>query len=218
MGSMKNRIGIYWQTPRIYRVPCTLVKPGKNVITVMVIDVFGAGGLWGGREPEMSLQPIKADAEKIDLSGNWRYFVEPGIKIPALPHNPFRLQNNPGVLFNVMINPLLKFPITGVIWYQGESNAGRAYQYQRLFPALIQDWRIRWQQGDFPFYFVQLAWFPLGCVTRRHPAITRWATIWQGKYFTQFFYDDACEHENLQGKRFFNGSKKSLRLRVKCLL
>ncbi len=67
--------------------------------------------------------------------------------------------NQPGagsVLFNAMIQPLLKFPVKGAIWYQGESNSGRAAEYRTLFPAMIADWRARWGQ-EFPFYCVQLA-------------------------------------------------------------
>ena len=64
-----------------------------------------------------------------------------------------------GYLFNAMINPLLPYGIKGAIWYQGESNAGRAYQYRTLFPLMIQTWREVWGQGDFPFLFVQLANF-----------------------------------------------------------
>lgn len=71
------------------------------------------------------------------------------------PGNP----NQPAVLYNQMINPLIPFSIRGAIWYQGESNVGRAEQYAKLFPAMIQDWRNRWEQGDFPFLFVQLAPF-----------------------------------------------------------
>ena len=63
----------------------------------------------------------------------------------------------PTLLFNGMINPIVPFGIKGVIWYQGESNASRAKQYQRVFPNLINDWRAQWNQGDFPFLFVQLA-------------------------------------------------------------
>ncbi|MCL2624131.1 MAG: sialate O-acetylesterase, partial [Planctomycetaceae bacterium] len=64
-----------------------------------------------------------------------------------------------GYLFNAMINPLLPYGIKGAIWYQGETNVGRAYQYRTLFPLMIQTWREVWGQGDFPFYFVQLANF-----------------------------------------------------------
>ena len=64
-----------------------------------------------------------------------------------------------GYLFNAMINPLLPYGIKGAIWYQGETNAGRAYQYRTLFPLMIQTWREAWGQGNFPFYFVQLANF-----------------------------------------------------------
>ena len=58
-----------------------------------------------------------------------------------------------------MINPILNNGIAGVLWYQGESNAGRAYQYRTAFPLMINDWRKHWKQGEFPFYFVQLASF-----------------------------------------------------------
>ncbi|MBC9914191.1 sialate O-acetylesterase [Chitinophaga varians] len=65
----------------------------------------------------------------------------------------------PACLFNAMIHPLLPYGIKGAIWYQGESNAGRAYQYRQSFPLMITDWRNQWRQGDFPFYFVQLSSF-----------------------------------------------------------
>lgn len=65
----------------------------------------------------------------------------------------------PTLLFNGMINPIIPFSIQGAIWYQGETNVGRAYQYRKAFPLMIQDWRQRFGQGDFPFYFVQLASF-----------------------------------------------------------
>jgi sialate O-acetylesterase len=64
----------------------------------------------------------------------------------------------PASLYNAMIHPLLPFAIKGAIWYQGESNAGRAFEYRTLFPTMIQDWRKRWG-SDFPFYCVQLAPF-----------------------------------------------------------
>lgn len=61
------------------------------------------------------------------------------------------------VLYNAMLRPLINYTMKGVIWYQGESNAERAYQYRSLFPAMIKNWRNDWKQGDFPFYYVQIA-------------------------------------------------------------
>jgi sialate O-acetylesterase len=66
------------------------------------------------------------------------------------------------VLYNAMIAPITSFGIRGAIWYQGESNVGRAAQYRTLFPAMIVDWRARFGQGDFPFLFVQLAPYNYG--------------------------------------------------------
>jgi sialate O-acetylesterase len=67
------------------------------------------------------------------------------------------INNYPGLLFNGMVNPIVTLPITGVLWYQGEANIGRAYEYRKAFTLLINDWRERWGQGDFPFYFAQLS-------------------------------------------------------------
>jgi sialate O-acetylesterase len=78
---------------------------------------------------------------------------------PGAPQGPGH-QNQPAGLYNGMIAPLTPYAIRGVIWYQGESNANsdiHAYNYRRLFGAMIEDWRNRWGEGDFPFYFVQLA-------------------------------------------------------------
>ena len=73
--------------------------------------------------------------------------------------DPYRSPWQPCSLFNAMINPLIPYAFRGVIWYQGEANAGKAGEYATLFPAMISDWRQRWRQGDFPFLFVQLANF-----------------------------------------------------------
>ena len=75
-------------------------------------------------------------------------------KAPRAPDTPEATA--PGRLYNAMIAPLIRFPIRGVIWYQGESNGGRGLQYRNLFPALIGDWRARWGR-DFPFLYVQIA-------------------------------------------------------------
>ena len=89
-------------------------------------------------------------------------------------------QNNPSVLYNAMIAPLVPFAIRGVIWYQGESNAGRAYQYRTLFPTMIRDWRTAWG-SNFPFYFVQLAnWH----ANKAEPDESDWAELREAQLMT----------------------------------
>lgn len=76
---------------------------------------------------------------------------------PRAPQNPLTGQHRPANLYNGVLHPIIGFGIRGAIWYQGESNASRAYQYRYLFPLMIKSWRAEWGQGDFPFYYVQLA-------------------------------------------------------------
>lgn len=143
-----------YNTPRAYTLPAALVKPGRNVIAVRVLDTGGGGGLWG----EADDLYLAGNGVRQSLAGSWAY--QPGIAPDAgLPRPPQALQNRPTTLYNAMIAPLIPYTIRGAIWYQGESNAGRAYQYRTLFPTMIQDWRTRWGLGDFPFFFVQLANF-----------------------------------------------------------
>jgi sialate O-acetylesterase len=96
---------------------------------------------------------------------------------PTSPGNP----NRPSVLYNAMIAPLVPYAIRGAIWYQGESNAGRAYEYQTLMPALIQDWRQSWGQGEFPFLLVQLAPF---MAIQPEPAESAWAELREAQRLT----------------------------------
>jgi sialate O-acetylesterase len=134
---------------RNYQVPSRILKPKGNVLVVRVFDVGGTGGFttspfWGN--------PI--------LWGDWVYKKGEPIDAktfpqPAVPNaTPF---SSPGVLFNANVAPLTSFPLKGVIWYQGEANADRAYEYRKLFPALIRDWRKGWDTPNLPFVFVQLA-------------------------------------------------------------
>jgi sialate O-acetylesterase len=83
---------------------------------------------------------------------------------PSFPWHASLEMSGPGLLYNGMIAPLTRMPIRGVIWYQGESNAGmdRAPLYHRLFRTMIEDWRKQWGEGDFPFLFVQIANFGSG--------------------------------------------------------
>ncbi len=96
---------------------------------------------------------------------------------PRGPDHPWR----PSGLFNAMIAPLIPYAIEGSIWYQGESNAGRAYQYRKLFPAMIEDWRKAWGEGPFSFYFVQLANFT---DVLPEPAESDWAELREAQTMT----------------------------------
>jgi sialate O-acetylesterase len=95
--------------------------------------------------------------------------------------HPGRNQNRPAGLYNAMIAPLVPYAFQGAIWYQGESNANRAAQYRKLFPAMIKDWRTAWGQGDFPFLFVQLAPF---MKIQEEPKDSAWAELREAQSLT----------------------------------
>ena len=160
-----------WQTPRSYSIPANKVEAGEFTIAIRVVDPHGGGG-FGGEADQMQLRPADEDVagDPISLSGDWRYHIthriDPANIVSQAPAKPFGPDHphSPAGLYNAMIAPITPYTIRGAIWYQGESNASRAQQYQALFPAMIQDWRQQWDQGDFPFLFVQLANF------RRHVA------------------------------------------------
>ncbi len=100
---------------------------------------------------------------------------------PRAPSSPDQHPHWPAGLYNGMIAPLIPFAIKGAIWYQGESNAGRAYQYRTLFPAMIRDWRQAWGQGDFTFLFVQLANFR---AVEPEPGESDWAELREAQTMT----------------------------------
>jgi len=106
----------------------------------------------------------KIAGHKLRLA-QWKKDKAEGKKVtktaPRRPRHPYgpTSQHHPANLYNAMIAPLIPYAIQGAIWYQGESNAGRSYQYRKLFKAMITDWRNRWGRGDFPFLTVQLANF-----------------------------------------------------------
>ncbi len=87
----------------------------------------------------------------------WNKDGQPKGKKPSDPRNALTGNQRPANIYNGVLNPTIGYGIKGVIWYQGESNASRAYQYRHLFPLMIQNWRDDWGQGNFPFYYVQLA-------------------------------------------------------------
>jgi sialate O-acetylesterase len=102
-------------------------------------------------------------------------------KAPRSPTDPRVGQHRPANCYNGMLLPLIPYAIRGAIWYQGETNAGRAYQYRELFPLMIRQWRQDWGQGDFPFYFVQLANF---MAVKEQPADSAWAELREAQTMT----------------------------------
>jgi sialate O-acetylesterase len=138
---------------RSYTIPGNLVKAGDNTIAIRVFDNGGLGGINKGP----MILSAAGDTTKIDVSGEWNYHLANDLKLLPQPPSNGNSPNRPTLIYNAMINPILPYTIKGVIWYQGESNADRPYQYEQLFPLLINDWRQKWGEGNFPFYFVQIA-------------------------------------------------------------
>lgn len=157
--------GLY-DKDRVYTIPKEILKPGKNMIVVRVNDTGGNGGIWG--DPDNQFLAI--GSEKMEISGDWKFKISKAT-VGAVNIGP---NSYPTLLFNGMINPILPYAIKGAIWYQGESNADRAKQYQRIFPEMINDWRTQWNQGDFPFLFVSLANFNPPVET---PGESNWAEL-----------------------------------------
>ncbi|MEZ6056178.1 MAG: sialate O-acetylesterase [Planctomycetaceae bacterium] len=100
---------------------------------------------------------------------------------PQAPSEPRLDRHHPSNLYNGMVAPLIPFAIRGAIWYQGESNASRAYQYRTLMPTMISSWRKAWKQGDFPFYQVQLANFR---AIQAEPVESDWAELREAQMLT----------------------------------
>ncbi|WP_343853256.1 sialate O-acetylesterase [Algoriphagus jejuensis] len=134
------------------KIPSEILIEGQNVLAIRAVNGWN-------NKPEIGsadLMFLTQNEKKINLEGAWTYsnnIVEP--RVPVVEYHNWR----PGFMFNAMIAPLTNYAIRGVIWYQGESNAGRADEYRELFGAMITNWRGRWGIGDFPFLFVQLANF-----------------------------------------------------------
>ena len=148
VGSME----MAWNKPRIYEVPASALREGENIVAVRVEDTGGGGGITGDSDHLF----VEIDGDRRPLAGDWKF--KPGKVEVNLGSEKNQI---PTLLYNKMIHPLLRFPITGVIWYQGESNAypQQAYDYRDQFKSMISDWRARWSAKDdpFPFLWVQLA-------------------------------------------------------------
>lgn len=144
IGSTKS-----YNEKRVYAIPANTLKPGKNVIAIRVVDTGGGGGFYG----DAADQYLQVGDKQISLSDKWKFKITEA-QVGSMEIGP---NDYPTLLFNGMLNPIIPYGIKGAIWYQGESNADRAKQYQRVFPEMINDWRTHWGQKELSFYFVSLA-------------------------------------------------------------
>jgi len=176
-----------WETPRTYSLPSGDVQDSIVQIAVRVLDYGGNGGIWGKPE-EMQLKRVDT-ALSIPLAGSWRYlpvaefrggiFYVFGYKGQEYFKRP-KVQNDfsaysPTALFNGMISPLVPFTLSGVLWYQGESNSGKPKMYETLFPLMIGEWRNAFRSENMPFYYVQIAPFKYDSAT--HSELLREAQL-----------------------------------------
>jgi sialate O-acetylesterase len=138
---------------------------------------------WGGTRAEAWTSPeaLAASPNYKNMIDGFLKAMEDPAKKAAFDKKPNDHANDPSVLHNGMIRPLVNYRIQGAIWYQGESNAGGAYAYRELFPLMIQNWRHDWKQADMPFLFVQLAPFlPI----RPTPGASTWAELREAQLMT----------------------------------
>jgi len=172
----------YRYPPRNYSRQ-NIVRQGNNRIVIRVTCFNGEGGVTRDKPFR-----IITDNETIDLTGVWKYKI--GAAVPARPPE-FFFQRHPFGNFNAMIAPLLKFPLKGVIWYQGESNESEPYEYESLFKSMILDWRKRYneyraikreqsaQEMCLPFLFVQL---PVFCPETENNEEAHWAVLREAQH------------------------------------
>jgi len=145
------------ENPRVYPLGDGVLKPGRNVIVVRVLKTKPDGGFLG--KPE-ELHLMLGDKTVIPLAGKWKGKLSADLRPPhPLPIAYENWPVMPTVLYEGMLAPIAPLSITGALWYQGEQNSERGYQYRRILPAMIADWRRLFGQGDFPFYIVSLPAF-----------------------------------------------------------
>ena len=156
----------YQYPPRIYDVPDGLLKTGTNEIRIRVTSYSGKPGFVKDKD-----YALKLANEQIDLRGDWLYKI--GMHADAMQAST-TLHYQPTSLFKAKLAPAFPFNIKGVIWFQGESNVGRWQEYEDLFTGMIGDWRAHFDQGNFPFLFVQLANF---MEPKTSPGDSEWARL-----------------------------------------
>ncbi len=167
----------YQYPPRRYDIPENLLHEGDNVITIRFINKYGAVHfipekpyLLAFGDDRKSQNPMPADV--IKLSEDWKMKV--GTEMPSCPGGDVSLQNLPTTLYNAVLHPLAPYALSGVVWYQGESNTGNPAPYADLLKKMMGCWRDRWQEPQMPFVIVQLANF---MAPSERPQNSNWAQL-----------------------------------------
>jgi sialate O-acetylesterase len=162
----------YMYPQRRYALPAGTLKPGKNLFVIRVTNNSGKGGF----VPDKPYMLI-AGNDTIDLKGYWQYKVGQVFTRQGFGGGgggAIAAQNQPTALYNTMIAPLENYAVKGFVWYQGESNAGRADEYAKLQPSMIEDWRKKWNEPNAPFLYVQL---PNYMEMNYQPTESQWAAF-----------------------------------------
>ena len=178
----------YQYPPRRYDIPEGLLKEGDNVIAIRFINRSGAVHFIPEKpymlcfgDDRFSQNPMPKDV--IPLSETWKFHL--GAEMPPGPGGDVSLQNQPSTLYNAVLHPLAPYAISGVVWYQGESNTGNPAPYADYLKKLMGCWRDRWQDQQMPFVIVQLAnydgrqqtGFPRPIVYQAAPVNSGWAQL-----------------------------------------
>lgn len=166
-----QRVGqtTYQYPQRRYTIPAGLLRAGRNLLVVRVVNQGGKGGFVPDKPYE-----LEAAGEVIDLKGDWSYRVGEAFPPRRPPRRGIVAQDQPAALFNGMIAPFTNFGIRGMLWYQGESNAEDPGPYRRLLTNLINDWRSHWNREDAVFLIAQL---PNYMDVDYLPAESNWARL-----------------------------------------
>ncbi|MGW8392652.1 sialate O-acetylesterase [Pseudoduganella sp. HUAS MS19] len=159
-----------WWAGREYAVPKGVLKAGRNVIAVRVLDDDNGGGLVSPADQRFLRT---ADGARIALPSRWKYQIGSDLKA-AQPPTPWEAPTSVTTLYNGMIAPLQGYKFKLVAWYQGEANAGAAREYRSLLPLLFEDWRKTFDQPELPFVVAQLTSF--GAVATK-PGYSAWAEL-----------------------------------------
>ena len=143
----------YQYPPRKYEVPGSLLRAGENSIVIRVKVDNGFGRVTVDKK-----YAIWNDGGEVELTGEWQYRI--GAACEMRPQTDFTSWKPTG-LYNGMTAPCHNYTVTGVLWYQGESNAGEPEEYRDLFPRLVSGYRRKWQNEKLPVYYVQLPNFTI---------------------------------------------------------